>query len=139
MQNSGRGNSELELITGENAMAKRRTLLDILESVCLALKETGQQSQLANYGLAAVATRRARHSRAASTPRKRGRTPRELPFDDIHHMRRRKLTWADIRDRLEAGGVRISVGRLFTRYQLWIKSRKNWRKNCTISKTVTRS
>lgn len=92
------------------------SLLEAAENCVDALAETSQHSDVVRHVRRAIAHYKATRSacgKAGSS--KGGRPPRPLPWDDIDALRRRRKTWKDIAERLDAAGFRITYSALMYR------------------------
>ena len=108
--------------------------LDLMEIICQSAAEVPKLRRMASDGLKAIRDRRSMRSRtgrqSATGSNRGGRPPIELPWGDIAALRRRGKSWRDIRDRLEASGVRIS--------HPWLIRRWNRRRHENVVRIVSR-
>lgn len=96
------------------------TVLESLDACIEELQRLGGNPHLIREAKQAAKERREARGRGGKAAAGRaGRRARPLPWDDIVAERRRRTTWAEIRDRLEAAGYRISRRNLLRRYRAW--------------------
>lgn len=106
----------MSIVIPQRHFSARRSLLQILEWCVEALVESGQHRPLIQEATAAIARYRAVRSACGKAGKgKGGRPPRPLPWNEIDALRRRRKTWQDITDRLEAAEYRISRSTLIYR------------------------
>lgn len=91
-------------------MSILKSLLECVEE----LERVGGHPEVIRSAKDAVKAFRAATSRGGR--HHKGRPPNPLPWEDILAERKRGRTWAEIRNRLEAAGYRITRRHLRTRY-----------------------
>lgn len=94
---------------------------EALRHCIVELKRVGGDRHLIREAEMAIEMARLKASAASGCRRGPpfGRRPMALPFEDIHAERKRRLTWKEIRYRLDAAGFHISKRKLMARYAQW--------------------